>query len=93
VLRDALIVHVLIAEFAADVQQATVASTSDVQHALNGRRPDPAATPASFVPVVTMMDFMAACPESRDPFLPDARASKPGRRLRLVTLAGHPDDE
>ena len=70
-----------------------MASTSSMQQPPPARRPAPAATPDSLVPVVTMMDFMAACPELRGQFLSDARASEPGQRLRLVRLNRHPNDD
>jgi hypothetical protein len=85
--------NVFTAACAHDPQQAAMASTSDMQQTPQPRRPAPAAAPASLVPVVTMMDFMAARPESRDPFLPDARASEPGRRLCPVRLTRHPNGD
>jgi hypothetical protein len=85
---------VLIAAEAGMLTSQTIrANTGNVQFTPTGNRSDPTATHASLAPMVTMMDFMAARPESRGPFLPDALASEPGQRLRLVRLTRHPNDE
>jgi len=84
---------VFTAAWADEPHQATVASTSDVQHAFNGRRPDPAATPASLAPMVTTLDFIPALPDSGGPFPSDDRSPESGGRIRLARITRHPDWE
>jgi hypothetical protein len=83
--------NVLIAAEAGMLTSQTIrANTGNVQFTPTGSRPDPTATHASLVPMVTTLDFIPARPDSCRPFLPNAHASDSGVRLRLARLSHNP---